>query len=184
MASLWVKTIPFGNTGIFNAGGSLLLSAACPECWECCWLCNCGVDLTTPTVGFGAATLTNDECDWCDQISGDFIMSPHATIACQWTYLDEDVCSLAAFAGTAACDLNFSMVLTIDACDVTLTVLLIRPGCTHDFNFYPAESISATYEGTIEAGCAFPITLTKTAEDFVPADFCGGEFPDTVTLDF
>lgn len=183
--AFWVKTIPFGNTGIFmDSAGSMHLAEACPECNECCQLCICGVDFSAPTIGFGSATLTNDECDWCDQISGDFIMSAHATLDCTWVYEDLDVCALAVFAGSPACDLNFSMTLTISACEVTLTVVLMQPTCTHDFNLYPSQSISATYTGEIAAGCTFPITLTKTAEDLNPADYCGGEFQDTVTLDF
>lgn len=151
-----------------------------------CFLCSAGNDpKSSYTVDFGAGGWTDDGCDYCDQVAGEFILGGLGE-ACNAEYYDDAVCVY-----EAACDvptLNFRIRLAIVSAGggnlkwrVTVEIdnfVVLDPGC-------PGEYAKAIYESDPfdPDDCdVVPVTLTMTTEDLA-GGVCGGGLPATITID-
>jgi hypothetical protein len=74
---------------IKNATGDIISCADCP-CVETCECCD--TQPTSWTVDLGAGGLVDDECDYCDQLAGEFVLTANG---CNASYQDNLVCTVA-----------------------------------------------------------------------------------------
>ena len=156
------------------------LSAEEPDCPDCSEFAFADPDCepcTTPkashnyALDFGAAFLTDDDCDQCDQIAGEYVVqyNPSIGAGCFWTY-SQVLCQQLA---------NWVIVLDIDSSNRWLVTASVQK--TGDLlgriNYAQYRS------NPIGSGeCQTPATLTKIDERGF-SGFCSGTFPNTISLD-
>jgi hypothetical protein len=167
------------------------------ECDECTGVCNlCDVayqPFAAYTVDLGAPPLTDDECEYCDQIGGDYLLERSTCVAtCAWRYCVPDVCDRTVTACSSS-RWSFSVTLTIEFVSSGVMKWRLRVGyipgnncpCTVDASC-AGIFIGATYESadqSAETRCQdVPITLTKTTDTFESSGLCVDSMPATVDL--
>lgn len=139
-------------------------------------------------LDLGAGGWTDDECDYCDQVAGEFTVTIFQQLFCNWLYIEEDVCldctdcqEDGACIDTADFRIELQLV-TFPACLWRAYVRIYQP--VKDPSCSCACKIEAVYESAEleSADCRdLPVTLTKVSETF-DGDACGGALPETITL--
>lgn len=159
----------------------------------CCGNTTCGICgsevKSSYSVDFGAGGWTDDGCDYCDQVVGEFVLGELTDdlVECCATYEDSPVCSYAA-----SCETNKNMYFRLLLCivdagggqlkwrlnvDINL-VLEQNPSCPNEFARAVFES--DPFNGT---DCnVVPVDLNRTSQS-LPGGVCGGSLPATITLD-
>jgi len=154
----------------------------------CCYICTCTSSLKSSyTIDFGAGGWTDDGCDYCDQVAGDFVIGGLSSVSCCAEYEDSPVCTYAD-----SCESIKTMYFHIDLClqdagggqlkwyvQVYISLTTIQnPSC-------PDEEAIAVYESDPfdPTDCnVVPVTLNKISET-LSGGVCGGNLPATITLD-
>jgi hypothetical protein len=173
----------------------------CCDTGRTCFHC-CSDARDEYVIDFGAGGLTDDNCDFCDQIAGEFTVrfDDSFTWICAWSYRENDVCTDDCH-GYQGCgdeeDFTFLILLHLEGvpfttkCKWVLEVSLSNTGVEPDCDCCSggsAEYESAQFErGTCKNQ---PVSLTKQSENFDCGGStatnifaaCGGALPGTITL--
>lgn len=161
----------------------------CPVCPEGCGCEASHVPRGNYTVDFGAGGWTDDGCDYCDQVAGEFVLGEWSDasgiVACSATYLDNNVCTY------TACSVNdvngLQIDLTLQSAGggqlkwrlvVDLHLLAGDPGCPDQY----AEAIYESAAFDTDECDVVPVTLSKVSET-ITEDQCNGSLPSTITID-
>lgn len=190
--------VPLEKFVLTDSGFLFNEDECCVDCTECC-----DDRETEYIVDLGAGGLTDDECDNCAAISGEFTVStpvagPDPDV-CEWSILTEDWCPGCAnnnIVGLECGDLQLRVLLEIvtdDCADcfwrvtVRLSAICVDPPLQDDLDefcdggaggFAIYES-AATVENCNDA--SLPVTLTKVSENWFAE--CAGSLPGTITLE-
>lgn len=165
----------------------------------CCCGTTCGGCCNNATaeyiVDFGAGGLVDADCDYCDQVVGEFTLSQPADASadcsgavdsvCCWSYYDDVICSVTRDCpppiGSSTQDTAMLIELWLDSdCKWNLRVWFLWGNddacvCSGHADYKSAAAISS---------CVGSFTLARTASwSDSGCDFCSGDLPASITLD-
>lgn len=189
-SNCWTVSCGSGGTpesvtveSVWDTCGDCAVPTGCETC------CSASLSGTELTIDFGAGGWTNDACDYCDQLVGEYTLS-HVS-GCTWQYVENNVC--ADYVCTSAHNPN--IILQIDAqieyfnpgspkCEWRIRVRIgpitttgsNNDGCNANAH-YVTDSALPTIADCFATG---PWTLNlESSTSFTP---CNGSAPSTVTL--
>jgi len=154
----------------------------CYECYTDCASECCATQLAEYIADYGAGGLTDDECDGCAAVAGDYTLRRFSSF-CEWRYVDDEICELEVDClgtpGVSPVRLTHLLEI-INPCQWRLTATLLPRG--DDTCTLPAPA-TAVYLGPVGlTDCsALPVTLTLQAGSST-GTFCGGAWPATIEL--
>jgi len=173
----------------------------CADCGHCGY---CGDNISQYlTVEYGAATLTNGECDYCSQISGNYVLEKTSLNSCYWGYSELAVCG--PMAGTACHEWNFVISARIlleyradveqwdyrwrvtfflgqSVSDPTTDCESMGLGATYYGPYWGATGVDPYNLSTWDCSSHLPETLTLDPSSTVDEHGCYGEWPEEITL--
>ncbi len=185
----------YDGAALLVAGGiAAHVDCCCGECLDCC-----DDRLTEYVVDLGAGGLTNDHCDNCAAIAGEFTVAWEDADTCFWMYGADDWCDGCVFthnlwpSGGGRLDLVIVLRL-LNGCKWQVTVQLtgtgVDPPSQDDLDEFCEgqgfrQLTQAVYEGpggvTDCDAAALPVTLTKVSEWW--GGECNGTLPATIQLE-
>jgi hypothetical protein len=172
-----------------NASGKVVSCADCPCGSEPECAC-CDSAATSWTVDFGAATLVDDDCDYCDQIAGEFVLDDDSNMfnGCRGSYYDAVVCTVDANDCNDG-DVSFYIGFNISGtpCKLSVDVRMTFTSSTTCSGWVYEARYELTLAADEIADCnGTEHTLTKVSETMDEYDagkqYCTGNFPDAITL--
>lgn len=167
---------------------------SCPRCAIECPCC--ASTKNEYIIDFGAGGLTDDVCNACDQLAGEFTVTRSEDDPCVFSYTEEPWCTDTT-QGDCDCpegtfDINLSITLTFLAGCEWRVVVLAQEGFSggdeqecNPVSYFAQYSITAVDLDCLED---LPATLDKDSEIneehgcTPPRKICGGSLPATITL--
>lgn len=179
-------------------------TSGCPACPPACGNCT---EEYPPFVEYvadlGAFGLTDGQCGYCDQITGEWTLTNTSATGCTWEYRDCDVCSLTEV--DPNCSDRVHLYITMIISNVgggnikfQVTIMLYAatgtdPNCTTVAPACGASERKAVYESgsiskTGDVCQDMPLTLDLVSDSFNDepggrAAWCNGTAPATITLE-
>ena len=169
--------------------------------------CCCGNSPREWIADFGAGGWTDNRCDGCDEIQGEFTLEHNTTVSgshltCLFAYLVDDYCldTLAEDCDDGFDNPLFDLAIIlriplmnefVPTCTITLRVDI---GNDRDEDAFCKAHCAATYEATFTKadfdGCFdedfVPFTLTRTSNVCTASNglglLCGSTLPATITI--
>ena len=171
----------------------------CPVCPTACGCDASHVPRGNYTVDFGAGGWTDDACDYCDQVAGEFVLGEwgDSSGTCRTVYLDEAVCETTECPGSVSeiKALNITLALVNGSVSPNkkwqLTVFLENisssdPSCCDS----AARAVYESADIETDECDVVPVTLSKVSDTVNEGNcsgawpvICGGALPSTITLD-
>ena len=171
----------------------------CPVCPTACGCHASHVPRGSYTVDFGAGGWTDDACDYCDQIAGEFVLGEWGDSAssCRTVYLEEAVCTTTECPGSVSEVKALNITLSLVNGSVSpnkkwqLTVFLenlssSNPSCCDS----AAKAVYESADFEPDECDVVPVTLSKVSDTVNEGNcsgvwpvICGGALPSTITLD-